>query len=88
MATLRAPHILLSTALLLGICADLFFYGHSIGISAPCFVALGLFALSIVSKTEGCPGTANSWLGVAALSFAVWLAVRDEPMSSSSTCSP
>ncbi len=80
MATLRAPHILLSTALLLGICADLFFYGHSIGISAPCFVALGLFALSIVSKTEGCPGTANSWLGVAALSFAVWLAVRDEPM--------
>ncbi len=80
MASLRAPHILLGIALLLGICADMLFYGHGIGISTPIFVALGLTALVGVSMVEGRPGRPNRWLGGAALSFAIWLAVRDEPM--------
>jgi Domain of unknown function (DUF4173) len=80
MANLRAPHVLLGIALLLGICADLFFYGHALGISVPFFVILGLLALSVISQIEDRPGATNRWLGVAALSFAVWLAVRDEPM--------
>ncbi|MEI7772375.1 MAG: hypothetical protein WCI67_20470, partial [Chloroflexales bacterium] len=80
MASLRAPHILLGIALLLGICADLLLYGHNLGISVPIIVALGLAALSGISMIEGRPGKANRWLGGAALSFAIWLAVRDEPM--------
>jgi hypothetical protein len=80
MVSLRAPHILLGAALLLGICADLLFYGHAIGISAPIFVALGLAALAGVSLAEGRPGGVNRWLGAAALGLAICLAVRDEPM--------
>ncbi|NNJ10777.1 DUF4173 domain-containing protein [Chloroflexales bacterium ZM16-3] len=80
MTSLRAPNTLLGVALLLGICADLLFYGRGVGVSAPIFVALGLAALLMISRSEGRPGGTNLWLGAAALSFAAWLAVRDEPM--------
>jgi fumarate reductase subunit C len=65
---------------MLGICADLLFYGHGIGVSLPIFIACGLVALGGVSIIEGRPGKANRWLGGVAISFAIWLAVRDEPM--------
>ncbi|NTW01299.1 MAG: DUF4173 domain-containing protein [Oscillochloris sp.] len=80
MTSLRAPHILLIAALLLGVCADLLFYGRQMGISVPLFVALGLMALLAVSRAEGRPGIANRWVGAVALSFAGWLAIRAEPM--------
>lgn len=80
MTSLRAPNTLLGIALLLGVCADLLFYGRAVGVSAAIFVALGLAALLLVSRREGRPGGANRWLGLTALSFALWLAVRAEPM--------
>jgi hypothetical protein len=80
MTSLRSPNLLLGVALLLGVCADMLFYGRDVGISAPIFVALGLLALLAVVRAEDRPGGANLWLGPVALSFAAWLAVRAEPM--------
>ncbi|NTW97071.1 MAG: hypothetical protein HGB28_00785, partial [Oscillochloris sp.] len=80
MTSLRAPNLLLGVALLLGVVADLLFYGRGVGISAPIFVALGLFTLHLIGRAEQRPPGVNRWLGLAALSFAVWLAVRAEPL--------
>ncbi|MBX0327514.1 DUF4173 domain-containing protein [Oscillochloris sp. ZM17-4] len=80
MTSLRSPNTLLGVALLLGVCADLLFYGRGVGVSAPIFVTLGLSALLLISRGEDRPAGANLWLGAAALSFATWLAVRAEPM--------
>jgi hypothetical protein len=80
MTTLRRPNLLLAAALLLGALADLLFYGHAVGISAPIFIGLGLAALFGLSRAEARPpAPANLWIGAAALSFAGWLAVRAEP---------
>lgn len=80
MNSLRSPQLILAAALLLGVLADLLFYGRAVGVSAPIFVSIGLLALLAVAAREGRPGGANLWLGGAALSFAAWLAVRAEPM--------
>lgn len=80
----QEPHYLnrvLLVALVLGICADLLFYGQQLGISAPIFVSAWLVALIGLSVSQGRrPTRANLWLGAAALFFAACLALRDAPL--------
>lgn len=81
MPQLRYPLTLLTVAIGLGLCADLLFYGRIPGISAPIFVALLLAALAWLSRAENrLPTKGHYWLGVAALFFAVLIAVRASPL--------
>jgi Domain of unknown function (DUF4173) len=78
---LRRPLALLTTALALGLCADLLFYNRTPGLSAPLFVGLILVALARLGRAEGRDATlANSWLGAAALLFAGLMALRAAPL--------
>lgn len=80
MPQLHRPAILLLTAIALGVCADLLFYGRGPGFSVPLFVALLLAALAALGRSEDRPATpANSWLGAAALLFAGFVAIRTSP---------
>ncbi len=81
--TFQSPNRLLLTALLLGVCADLLFFGRSIGISAALFVVLGLMALAWLSHVEERPpNRASVWLGAAASGFALLLALRETSLLS------
>lgn len=79
--TLRYPRLLLLIALGLGFCAEQLFYGRALGISLPIFVGLCLAALLGLGRAEErLPTPANLWMGGAALVFACFLALRDEPL--------
>jgi fumarate reductase subunit C len=78
---LNAPHLLMITALLLGIIGDMLFHGRDLGISAPIFVTLCLAALALHARLEGARATPLSLaVGAAALLFAAFIAMRNEPM--------
>ncbi len=78
--TLHAPLRIIALALGLGIAADVLFYERALGISAPLFVLLCLAVLLSSARTEARHmQPANLWLGMAALLFAGFLALRLEP---------
>ena len=78
--TLQRPLRLIALAVGLGFIADLLFYGHAPGISVPLFVLLCLAVLLSSARTESRHvQPANLWLGLAALLFAGFLALRLEP---------
>lgn len=71
---------ILGLALLLGVAADLFFYGKAPGISWLFFVLLTLTALWRAGRAEDThPAWRNSWLIVPLLFFAAMVAVRANP---------
>lgn len=79
--SLHRPNRVLLSALVLGICADYFFNGRLLGISAPLFTGLSLALLLNVSVSEGRrPTRANLWLAALALCFALGLMVRATPL--------
>ncbi len=81
MASQRYPQMVLLLALVLGICADLLFYGRWLGLSVALFVALGLAAIAWLSwYTQRPPVQSNLWLGAAALFFAICVMVRATPL--------
>lgn len=79
--TLHRPNRVLLGALVLGICADYFFNGRLLGVSAPLFMLLSLALLFNVSAGEGRrPNRANLWLAGLAFCFALVLMVRATPL--------
>ncbi len=74
------PARILLAALVLGLCADLLFHGHALGISLPLFVLLLLVALFWLGRREGVrPVWRNLWLLVPLIFLAAMVAVRANP---------
>ncbi|MCU0495054.1 MAG: DUF4173 domain-containing protein, partial [Chloroflexaceae bacterium] len=80
--TLAHPRRLLLAALVLGVLANLLFYGQmALGISMVLFVGAGLALLGFLSlREQRPPSRANLWLGAAALLFAAFVALRDSAL--------
>jgi hypothetical protein len=79
--TLRYPHRVLLGATALGICADYFFNGRSLGISVPLFLALNITLLLALSISEGrSPILANLWPAALALCFGTGIMLRTTPL--------
>jgi hypothetical protein len=75
--TLRSTSIL-PAAILVGICADLLFYGKSLGISLLLFVLLFVGTLAFVARRSGVQAVRpNLWLLAPLFFFAGMVAVRD-----------
>nr|WP_083778511.1 DUF4173 domain-containing protein [Oscillochloris trichoides] len=81
MMTLRRPLCMLTLALGLGLVADIFFYARRLdGVATPIFSMLVLFALTGISWLEQRPAGPNRWLILLVLNFALWPALRTEPL--------
>jgi hypothetical protein len=77
MISIRSPLRLLGSALALGVCADLLFYGRWLGISLALFTGLCLAAAFALARLEAVrPAWRNAWLAVPLLFFAVMGFVR------------
>ncbi len=84
MLTLQRPLSLFSAALFIGLCIDRLLYGRAPGIALTLVVTLLLAVLARLAHDEGRPANpANTWIGAAALVFALLLAVRASPLLSS-----
>jgi len=78
-AQVRSPIRILLVALALGWAADFLFYGRTLGVSVPLFVALILGALYALSRVEGVSTNRNLWMIAPLLFFAVMVVVRANP---------
>jgi hypothetical protein len=77
MTSIRSPLRLLGSALALGVCADLLFYGRWLGISLALFTGLCLVAVFALARLEAVrPAWRNAWLAAPLLFFAVMAFVR------------
>ena len=77
MTSIRSPLRLLGSALALGVCADLLFYGRWLGVSLALFAGLCLAAAFALARLEAVrPAWRNAWLAVPLLFFAVMGFVR------------
>lgn len=76
----QQPRRLLIVALIIGLCADYLFYNRWLGISLPLFVGLLLVTLWWLGRSaDQAAKRADIGIGAAALFFACWVALRDEP---------
>ncbi|HPL28339.1 MAG TPA: DUF4173 domain-containing protein [Anaerolineae bacterium] len=77
METIKSPTRILIVALALGLCYDLLFHGHALGVSLPLFVLLLVAALLWLGRSAGVrPAWRNLWLLVPLFFVAGMVAVR------------
>src|SRR5437588_5913063 len=76
MVHVQSPMRVLLVALALGWGTDFLFYGRTLGISVPIFVALLIGALFVLGRLESVRVSRNLWLLAPLLFFAIMVFVR------------
>lgn len=76
----RRAAALLVGALLLGVLAEILFYGERFGLNVPIWTAAVLLAARAVRPPGATMDRADLWLGPAAMAFAAFCALRADPL--------
>ena len=81
-ASLRSPIGLSMVALLLGLCVEILFHGHPMGISFPIWTLLCIIGMFLSSRLEGIrPSLPGLLLPIPILFLAIMGALRLEPLT-------